>query len=1163
MLKKKWIGLFLLIGFVCGLNAQNSRETRDTLIFVGKPLMLTRQLIVPFSESVLLGGGIVTDTFYTIDYEKGLLTMLPKVIFSGDTLVVSYRYFTNIMQDTIALKKATLIRDSLDEPQLIVGDTYFKWEEFKEENRLKKSGSITRGLTVGNATGTAVTSGMRLQLEGDLGDGLEIVGAITDDNIPVQPDGSTQQLSDFDRVFIQLRKNGGFITVGDYEIQQKGSRFTDLYRNVQGVKLGYEKNKTKASLSGAVAKGKFHSNTITALDGVSGPYRMTGKSGEQFFTVLAGSEKVYLNGKLLTRGENNDYVIDYNTAQLTFTPRNVITNISRIVIDFEYTDRYFNRSLIFGEAEHVFLKERLSIKATYSRDADNPNAPFDDKAAYFAVKDSLAAYGDAGSGVVYTSGVFRDSAFNRLQAFYYRSDTTINGQPYERYVHTIDSLQAEYRVYFTYAGIGKGNYKRDESGFNQYVFQWVPPDVLGNPTGDYIPAKPWVLPRLLQVTGIQARYQITPKFQVYTEQAYSIEDKNRLSSLNEEDNGAVASLAGLKLEKIRMADSLSFHSEISYSFVQAQYQNLDRIYKAEYGRIWNFNDISTVRQNEHVTMIKNRIEWKKNLKLDTENGLRITGQGRYALRQVYSLTSGLHKAIQGTYTFTHIYTEEDSIQRKSRWIRNEGDIFYQRKNWKTGVEIWFEDKIENRADTATAGSFQFYDIKPYFRTPDEKKLQLDFSINYRYDREFFRQSLRNKSTAFTHFYKIIYSPSEYFRLQNITAFRTLTLIDTAFRSTGLEDNRVLNTNLQLTGSTPGRMLYANLIYEITSEQIAQRDIKFLPVNPGQGEYEWKDDNQDGIQNINEFVISNNPLTANFIRTVLPTRRFVPTTRPALQGSIRLELKKLYPKSKNPWKETVRNFKTFSTIRINQSRQRENSLNAYLVRFNEKDSDTTMIDMSYNFRQEFLFFQNATKGDLKFSYQNNRNKQFLSTGTEMRGSRQWVFAQRLSLASDKSLELETGIGKRFTTTKNFPTRNFDIRFVETSPKINWQASRKLRFTLGYQYKYKRNFTDSITINSKVNYHKLTAENRWNLKNRNNLNLKLDLIGISQKNTGDIPNFTANYELLESLNPGFNAVWQAFFTYYIFKDMELSITYEGRAPANSPLIHTGRVQIRALF
>ena len=1163
MIGKKAVFFVLLMMNLFWVLGQNSLPMSDTLVIRGDSVRLSHANLAPFSEKITLHGAPVSEGLYKADYWKGKIKFTKNAIFPNDTLVVHYRYFTQKPPDTLALKQAKIIRDTLDMPQLIVGDTYFKWEEFKEENKLKKSGSITRGITVGNATGTSVTSGMRLQLEGDLGDGLQIVGAITDDNIPVQPDGSTQQISDFDKVFIQLKKNDFSVTVGDYEIQQKGSRFTDLYRNVQGVKLGYDGKKTKGYVSGAVAKGKFHSNSFNGLDGVARPYRLTGKSGEQFFTVLAGSEKVYLNGKLMLRGENNDYVMDYNTAQLTFTARNVITNISRIVIDFEYTDRYFNRTLMFSEVEQKLWKDKLSVKFTYARDADNPNAPFDDKNAYFAIKDSLALFGDAPNGVVFTSGVVRDTAFNRLQAFYYQNDTIINTIPYPRFVHTTDSLQAEYRIYFTYVGTGKGYYKRDVSGYNQYVFEWSPPDLLGNPTGDYAPLKPWVLPKLLQVAGLQTKFAITPKLQLYTEQAYSNNDKNRLSSIDNADNGALASLTGLKWEKVRIKDSLLFSTEVSYSLVQAKYQNLDRIYKAEYGRIWNFNDLDTKRYNEQIAMAKTQWEWKRKLKISSENGLRFTGTGRTAFRQVYTFTSSLKKAIQGNYSFTHILAKEDSIQRISYWQRHEGDVFYQKPLWRFGTEIWLENKKENRADSVAAGTFQFWDLKPYFRTPDDKKLQLDFSVNYRYDKEFYIGQLRGKTRAFTHYYKVIYAPLENFRFQNTTSYRMLNVLDTAFKSTGLTDNRVLNTNLQFTGFTKNRMFYANMIYEITSEQIAQRDIKFLPVNPGQGEYQWIDYNGDKIQSVNEFVISNNPLTADFIRTVLPTQRFLPTTKPVLQGNFRIDLKKMCAKSNNPWKETLRNFKSFTTTRISQSKQRENSLSAYLVRFQERASDTALIDMSYNFRQEFLFFQNSTLGDVKFAYQNNRSKQFLSTGTETRATRFWTFGQRLTINSNKSVEIETGIGRRLSVAKNFPTRNFDIHYVETYPHLNWQANRKLRFTVGYQYKYKRNTGDSLFVNSVVSYHKLTAESRWNLKDRNNLNVKLDLIQIAQKNIGGGPNFTANYELLESLNPGFNAVWQIFLTYYIFKDMELGVTYEGRAPAKSPVLHTGRVQVRALF
>ena len=175
----------------------------------------------------------IADSFYLIDHLNALLIWQRKPAF--DSVLISYRVFpTRLNASAQRMVYDSVMNNFMSKPFVPdYGST--QDDRFFNFGNINYNGSFGRGISFGNAQDAVVTSNLNLQLSGYLADSIEIAAAITDNNIPIQPDGTTQQLNEFDRIFLQFKKKNWQLNLGDIDLRQNQSYFLSFYKRLQGV----------------------------------------------------------------------------------------------------------------------------------------------------------------------------------------------------------------------------------------------------------------------------------------------------------------------------------------------------------------------------------------------------------------------------------------------------------------------------------------------------------------------------------------------------------------------------------------------------------------------------------------------------------------------------------------------------------------------------------------------------------------------------------------------------------------------------------------------------------------------------------------------------------------------------------------------------------------
>jgi hypothetical protein len=1180
--------------FLCGnIFAQTTTHCRQVQVQY-EPIFLDSLTVLPTSIRI----DSLPDLIISYDMQTGYLQMkgnLPAL----DSITVCYERLPYNLR-AWARKRDTLMIDTTN--------TYWNEvmrrtdvfvpprEQLVDLKDFRKSGNFVRGLSLGNAQNVFVNSALNLQLEGKISDDLTLTASISDQQIPYQPEGNTLQLQDLDRIFMKLAHKNGSLTAGDIILQNRDSHFLKFYKNIQGglletqYNIGKDSAQTFAGI--AVARGKFYSATLIPNEGVQGPYRLLGPNGEAFIIVLANSERVFIDGKPLQRGYNYDYVIDYNVGEVIFNSHILITRFTRIRIDFEYVQANFTRSILMAGHEQRSKKWRLLSQ--FYREGDNPNSSQIEipEAGKEILRNQIA-------GIGLINGV--DSVgFNPNEIRYERRDSTnLNGTYPHILIYSTNQKEAVYQAVFSFVGKNQGDYIRINNNVNGQVYRWVEP-INGVRQGDYMPLKPISLPNRRQVWTTQLTYQLQKNAQFSAEVALSSQQNNLFSNLPEATLSGIATRLAYQYAGKPFRDSTHYvwFGGASYEFNQDKFTPIDRFRSIEFDRDWGKN-IDSSRLSERIfqgeiglrNIKNNRISYKINTR-NRENQVN----GWQQIAQVFQQNK--HFVLQSNVFL--MQSKQDSLQ--INWQRWDVNLQYKTR-YVVPIYTWEGDKNsvflpKNDSVYRTAMHFEGHTFA--LRNADTMKLKYLISYNIRQDNAPLEGKLLPYLRAETLTLQTNYRSKKDRNLALTAVYRKATVHE-KFATQGFKSAENLQGRLDWSGDwrvwrwekkkerigqdsthtnrknndtlpspvstlSPLLLLQQNLSLTTATGQELQREYYYFLVPVGQGTHAWRDDNDNGLQELNEFYLALNPDEKKYVKIFRPTTNYIPAYTQTLAYRLNWvgvkKSKEVATLDANPKTTTNYNnqqsvFSGLLTWNVTR-RFTEDNVWARLFPISEVQ-DTSLLAEQNVLRHTLFLFRNNWDYSGELTYQNSAQKQLLTNGFEAKRRQEIRGSWRQRLHTDWNLQGQTTYNTVQNRSDFLPNRNFEVEIYQASPELSYQSDNTKRLTLGYQYAYKTgNNLQDTTLFAQV--HQVSIEGTYAKASKRNITVNVRFLQIAYNGAQNTP---LAYEMLEALRVGTNFTWQMNWVERLQNGLQLTFQYEGRKSANTRLIHLGRAQIGLLF
>ncbi len=665
---------------------------------------------------------------------------------------------------------------------------------------LSLSGAKSFRFNARSAGTSDFSQSLDLTVSGELTPGLMIRGAVSDRGYDPAYGTANSRLNELNKINLELESSRLLARIGDIEVQNRLPLTQGRSKRMAGAWVRVRDPSWYVEAAAARPKGLFETVRLAGEDGVQGPYRI----GSRSEPIVPGSETVWLDGRQITRGSNNDYTMDYPAGTITFTVNHPIDSRRRIEIDYEPQATDYREELFSGGGGVALEDSAFVFETGWLREGDDRGEPLTGDLSE-GDRSILADAGDS-PDLTYRSGVRADTSGDYL--------LVADSLPDSVYQY-VGSNAGDYAVTFSYVGGGMGEYRNLGSNRFEYV---------GPANGDYLPVVVLAAPERTDQYVARGKWRDRTIGEVGLEYRHSEVDANLFSELDDDDNAG--DLYGMNYTRRWGKPERGDGIDVRSRFREVTFRSRDRLYEPEFNRKFHLPALYAPVSDEWWHEGSMRVSPIRAVTLSPSGGLLRFDDGTEAQRSGVRLQVRPHRQMEISSGVQSIRTDVRSgdTLTDGEAILADGAIAYRpTEKWLMATGAEYDDRTNDYAGIES-GTRSLRIHAEAGQQTEKLRVERYVEDSLAGDWSEVLQRTRLELHSVRRWKDLGYS--------TMAAYQWLD-------QPGADEASFLG-RLNLQYSNTKRRLSVNGTYLLSEETRNVRGIAYLEVEPGQGDYVYED-----------------------------------------------------------------------------------------------------------------------------------------------------------------------------------------------------------------------------------------------------------------------------------------------------------------------------------